>query len=184
MPVLVAGSIATDHLMHFPGKFSDQLLADQLHKVSLSFLVDDLVVRRGGVAPNICYGMAQLGGSPVLIGAVGADFDEYSTWLEQHGVDCKHVHVSATQHTARFVCTTDEEMCQIGSFYAGAMGEAIDIELAPDLGGHRRRPGRHQRLRPGRDGEAQRRVPRPRLPLRGRPVPADHPHGRSRSSAV
>jgi adenosine kinase len=131
MPVLVAGSIATDHLMHFPGKFSDQLLADQLHKVSLSFLVDDLVVRRGGVAPNICYGMAQLGGSPVLIGAVGADFDEYSTWLEQNGVDCKHVHVSATQHTARFVCTTDEEMCQIGSFYAGAMGEAIDIELAP-----------------------------------------------------
>ena len=62
MAVLVAGSIATDHLMHFPGKFSEQLLADHLHKVSLSFLVDDLVVRRGGVAPNICYGMAQLGG--------------------------------------------------------------------------------------------------------------------------
>ena len=131
MPVLVAGSIATDHLMHFPGRFADQLLADQLHKVSLSFLVDDLVVRRGGVAPNICYGMAQLGGSPVLLGAVGQDFDEYRGWLEQHGVDCGHVHVSATQHTARFVCTTDEDMCQIGSFYAGAMGEAIDIEIAP-----------------------------------------------------
>jgi adenosine kinase len=131
MPVLVAGSIATDHLMHFPGKFADQLLADQLHKVSLSFLVDELVVRRGGVAPNICYGMAQLGGSPVLIGAVGSDFDEYRSWLEKNGVDCAHVHVSATQHTARFVCTTDTEMCQIGSFYAGAMGEAVDIEIAP-----------------------------------------------------
>jgi adenosine kinase len=131
MPVLVAGSIATDHLMHFPGRFADQLLADQLHKVSLSFLVDDLVVRRGGVAPNICYGMAQLGGAPVLIGAVGEDFDEYRGWLQEHGVDCKHVHVSATQHTARFVCTTDEDMCQIGSFYAGAMGEALDIQIAP-----------------------------------------------------
>jgi adenosine kinase len=131
MPVLVAGSIATDHLMHFPGRFADQLLADQLHKVSLSFLVDDLVVRRGGVAPNICYGMAQLGGSPILIGAVGQDFDDYRSWLEQQGVDCKHVNVSATQHTARFVCTTDEDMCQIGSFYAGAMGEAIDIQIAP-----------------------------------------------------
>jgi len=131
MPVLVAGSIATDHLMHFPGKFSDQLLADQLHKVSLSFLVDELVVRRGGVAPNICYGMAQLGGSPVLIGAVGADFDEYRGWLDRHGVNCHHVHVSETAHTARFVCTTDTEMCQIGSFYAGAMGEAIDIEIEP-----------------------------------------------------
>ncbi|MCW2597470.1 MAG: carbohydrate kinase family protein [Jatrophihabitans sp.] len=131
MPTLVAGSIATDHLMHFPGKFSDQLLAEHLHKVSLSFLVDELVVRRGGVAPNICYGIAQLGGSPVLIGAVGQDFDDYRSFLEEHGVDCGHVHVSKTQHTARFVCTTDEEMCQIGSFYAGAMGEAIDIEIAP-----------------------------------------------------
>jgi adenosine kinase len=102
-----------------------------LHKVSLSFLVDDLVVRRGGVGPNICYGMAQLGGSPVLIGAVGEDFDEYRTWLEKHRVDCRFVHVSKTRHTARFVCTTDEEMCQIGSFYAGAMGEAAEIELEP-----------------------------------------------------
>jgi adenosine kinase len=129
MPVLVAGSIATDHLMHFPGKFSEQLLAEHLHKVSLSFLVDDLVVRRGGVAPNICYGMAQLGGSPVLIGAVGEDFDDYRGWLERHRVDCRFVHVSPVHHTARFVCTTDDDMCQIGSFYAGAMGEARQIEL-------------------------------------------------------
>jgi len=129
MAVLVAGSIATDHLMSFPGKFSEQLLADQLHKVSLSFLVDDLVVRRGGVAPNICYGMAQLGGAPVLIGAVGEDFDEYRGWLDRHGVDCRFVYVSPIHHTARFVCTTDQDMCQIGSFYAGAMGEARLIEL-------------------------------------------------------
>ena len=131
MSVLVAGSIASDHLMHFPGKFADQLLADQLHKVSLSFLVDELDVRRGGVAPNICYAMAQLGGSPVLIGNVGKDFDEYRTFLENAGVDCKHVKVSDTKHTARFVCTTDTEMNQIGSFYAGAMGEAVDIAIAP-----------------------------------------------------
>src|SRR5206468_11737278 len=131
VPVLVSGSIATDHLMHFPGRFSQQLLADQLHKVSLSFLVDDLVVRRGGVAANIAFGMAQLGGAPVLLGAVGQDFADYQAWLERHGVDCKSVHVSPEHHTARFVCTTDEEMCQIASFYAGAMSEARNIELAP-----------------------------------------------------
>ncbi|HJQ41803.1 MAG TPA: carbohydrate kinase family protein [Jatrophihabitantaceae bacterium] len=128
--VLVAGSIATDHLMHFPGKFSEQLLAEHLHKVSLSFLVDDLVVRRGGVAPNICYGMSQLGGEPVLIGAVGEDFEDYRAWLERHKVDCRFVYVSPVHHTARFVCTTDDDMCQIGSFYAGAMPEARQIELA------------------------------------------------------
>jgi adenosine kinase len=131
MAVLVAGSIATDHLMSFPGKFSDQLLAEHLHKVSLSFLVDELVVRRGGVAANIAFGMGQLGGSPVLMGAVGADFDEYRAWLTRNGVNCDYVHVSGIHHTARFVCTTDEEMCQIASFYAGAMSEARNIELAP-----------------------------------------------------
>ncbi len=131
MPVLLAGSIATDHLMHFPGRFAEQLLADQLHQVSLSFLVDDLVVRRGGVAANIAFGMGQLGEHPVLVGAVGEDFADYRSWLERNGVDCKSVHVSDQLHTARFVCTTDEEMCQIASFYAGAMSEARNIELRP-----------------------------------------------------
>jgi adenosine kinase len=131
MKILVTGSIATDHLMHFPGRFAEQLLPDQLHKVSLSFLVDDLVVRRGGAAANIAFGMAQLGLAPVLVGAVGPDFAEYRAWLERHGVDCASVHVSDTAHTARFVCTTDNDMCQIASFYAGAMAEARNIELAP-----------------------------------------------------
>ncbi|MGA3563995.1 carbohydrate kinase family protein [Melissospora conviva] len=131
MKIAVSGSIATDHLMHFPGRFADQLIADQLHQVSLSFLVDDLVLRRGGVAANITFGMAQLGLRPVLLGAVGADFGDYRSWLERHGVDCDSVHVSEVAHTARFVCTTDEDMCQIASFYAGAMSEARNIEIAP-----------------------------------------------------
>src|SRR4051812_37635505 len=131
MKIAVTGSIATDHLMHFPGRFADQLIADQLHKVSLSFLVDDLVVRRGGVAPNIAFGMAKLGLRPMLVGAVGLDFADYRSWLERHGVDCSSVHVSEVAHTARFVCTTDDDLNQIASFYAGAMAEARNIELAP-----------------------------------------------------
>jgi adenosine kinase len=131
MKIAVTGSIATDHLMHFPGKFTESLIADQLHKVSLSFLVDDLVVRRGGVASNIAFGMGQLGLRPILLGAVGADFADYRSWLERHGVDCGSVHVSDVAHTARFVCTTDDDLNQIASFYAGAMAEARNIELAP-----------------------------------------------------
>ena len=131
MKIAVTGSIATDHLMHFPGKFAESLIADQLHKVSLSFLVDDLVVRRGGVASNIAFGMGLLGLRPILLGAVGADFADYRSWLERHGVDCGSVHVSEVAHTARFVCTTDDDLNQIASFYAGAMSEARNIELAP-----------------------------------------------------
>ncbi|WP_255950960.1 carbohydrate kinase family protein [Streptomyces odontomachi] len=129
MRIAVSGSIASDHLMTFPGRFADQFIADQLHTVSLSFLVDGLNVRRGGVGPNICYGMGQLGTSPILVGSAGSDFEEYRAWLERHGVDTASVHISETLHTARFVCTTDADGNQIGSFYAGAMSEARLIEL-------------------------------------------------------
>src|SRR5215217_9470904 len=99
--LLVAGSIATDHLMSFPGRFADSLVVDQLDKLSVSFLVDDLEVRRGGCAANICFGLGNLGLSPVLVGAVGEDFVEYRAWLERHNVDCDSIHVSGTRHTAR-----------------------------------------------------------------------------------
>jgi adenosine kinase len=129
--IAVAGSIATDHLMTFPGRFADQLIPDQLHTVSLSFLVDALEIRRGGVAANICYGMGMLGHRPILVGAVGDDFADYRSWLERHGVDTDSVYVSELHHTARFLCTTDDDHNQIASFYAGAMSEAREIELAP-----------------------------------------------------
>jgi len=129
--IAVTGSIATDHLMVFEGAFSDSLLVDQLEKVALSFLVTDLQIRRGGVAGNIAFGLANLGLRPLLLGAVGEDFTEYRGWLERHGVDCSHVHVSELLHTARFVCTTDSKQAQIASFYAGAMSEARQIELGP-----------------------------------------------------
>ena len=134
MPLAVCGSIATDHLMHFPGRFADQLVAERLDRVSLSFLVDDLVVRRGGIGANIAFGLGVLGVRPVLVGAVGKDFDDYRSWLERHGVDTSGVYVSDVAHTARFVCTTDDDMCQIASFYAGAMAESRNIELAPIAG--------------------------------------------------
>jgi len=117
--------------MTFAGRFADSLVVEQLDKISLSFLAEDLQVRRGGVAANIAFGMANLGQSPVLVGAVGEDFVDYRSWLERHGVDCESVHVSEVHHTARFVCTTDSDMAQIATFYAGAMSEAREIELGP-----------------------------------------------------
>jgi adenosine kinase len=97
----------------------------------LSFLVEDLQIRRGGIAPNICFGLAALGLDPLLVGSVGEDFGDYRAWLERHGVQTWPVRVSETQHTARFICTTDSVNAQIGSFYTGAMAEARQIELQP-----------------------------------------------------
>ena len=131
MSLLICGSIATDHLMTFAGRFKDSLVVEQLDKISLSFLVDDLEIRRGGVAANMCFGLGRLGLQPVLVGAAGEDFTDYRSWLERHGVDCSYVHISDTRHTARFVCTTDSTMAQFASFYPGAMSESRLIELLP-----------------------------------------------------
>ncbi|MFS4092811.1 carbohydrate kinase family protein [Streptomyces sp. AF1A] len=133
MRIAISGSIATDHLMTFPGRIADQLLADRLDHVSLSFLVDTLEIRDGGVAANIAYGLARLGHRPLLVGAVGADFGPYGQRLSALGVDISGVHVSRTRHTARFLCTTDPDGNQIASFYPGAMTEAAGIELVEVL---------------------------------------------------
>src|SRR5215218_1437623 len=86
--LLICGSIATDHLMSFAGRFKDSLVVEQLDKISVSFLVDDLEIRRGGVAPNMFFGLARLGLRPLLVGAAGEDFVDYRRWLERHGADC------------------------------------------------------------------------------------------------
>jgi len=129
MRIAVTGSIATDHLMTFPGRFTEQLLADKLDRVSVSFLVDKLEIRRGGVAANIAFGLGCLGLRPLLVGSAGRDFAEYRAWLDANNVDTGGVRESAGLHTARFVCTTDTDLNQIASFYPGAMNEDAGIDI-------------------------------------------------------
>ena len=131
MKIGVAGSVGLDHLMTFSGKFTDSFVTGSLEKVSLSFLVDSLDVRRGGCAANICYGMGVLGLNPVLIAAVGKDWADYEAWLSRHGVDTSHALVSTELYTAHFMVTTDDDLNQIASFFPGAMSEARNIELGP-----------------------------------------------------
>jgi adenosine kinase len=133
MRVVVTGSIATDHLMVFPGRFAESLMQERLEAISVSFLASHLEIRRGGAAANISFGMAQLGLRPTLVGAAGPDFEDYRSWLDRHGVDTASVHISDVHQTARFVCTTDTDGNQIATFYAGAMQDARLIELEPVL---------------------------------------------------
>lgn len=131
MIIAVAGSVGGDHIMNFNGKFTDSLVAGSLQKVSLSFLVDSLEIRRGGCGANIAFGMGALGLNPILIASVGKDWVDYEAWLNRHGVNTDHVLVSKTAHTATFTVTTDQDLNQIASFYPGAMSEARNIELSP-----------------------------------------------------
>src|SRR5262249_46209551 len=130
MRIAVTGSIATDHLMMFAGKFTDTLIAEKLDKVSLSFLVGDLEIRRGGVAGNISFGLGCLGLKPLLVGGVGPAFAESRAWLGAHGSAPPGVQPSMRRHPARFPATNDTEGNQIASFYPGAMSEDSSIDIA------------------------------------------------------
>ena len=135
MDIVVTGSIAYDYLMRFPGKFKDHLLADNLHQISVSFLVDQMTRHWGGTAANIAYNLALMGQKPRLMGAVGKDFSDYRTWLESAGVDTSPVMVEDEVFTASFFANTDEENNQIASFYGAAMAYARNYTLASTVKG-------------------------------------------------
>lgn len=129
MKIVVTGSIAFDYLMSFPGKFTEHLLPEHVHRVSLSFLVDTMDKRRGGCAPNIAYTLALLGERPMLMATAGDDFGEYRQWLDATGVDTSLVHQVPGKFCASFFCSTDRENNQIASFYVGAMADAGQLSF-------------------------------------------------------
>jgi adenosine kinase len=128
--IAVTGSVAYDHIMNFPGKFKDHILADKLHILNVSFLVQDLKRLKGGCAANIAYACALHGLKPRLVAAVGSDFDEYRVWLEEHGVDTKPARVFAEYLTASCFITTDGDNNQITGFYPGAMARATECTIS------------------------------------------------------
>ena len=132
MRIAVTGSIATDHLMTFQGRFADSLVVEQLDKISLSFLVEELEIRRGGVAPNICFRHGQPGPAAVAGRSVPAPTSTTTAagWSATAST-LPACAISELKHTARFVCTTDSDHAQIATFYSGAMSEARNIELGP-----------------------------------------------------
>lgn len=128
--VLVAGSLAYDVVMDFPGRFQDHILPDKLHIINLSFLVDKMNRQRGGCAGNIGYTLALLGERPRLVASAGHDFPPYRDFLESKGVDTSFVAVHPDEVTATCNITTDRANNQITGFYVGAMSRARELSLA------------------------------------------------------
>ena len=129
MNIVVTGSIAYDYLMTFPGRFVEHILPEQLHHISVSFLVDDMRRQRGGCAANVAYTLALLGERPRLMGTVGQDFGEYRAWLEELGVDTALTQRQPDLFTASFFVNTDQDGNQIASFYTGAMARARNLSF-------------------------------------------------------
>jgi len=126
--IIVAGSIAFDNIMEFPGYFKDQIIPEKINELSISFLVKSLKKVKGGSAPNIAYNLALIGQKAEVFGTVGGDFEEYRQWLESNGIGTGLIKVREDDFTASCFITTDLSNNQITGFYPGAM--AYDIHLS------------------------------------------------------
>lgn len=129
MSVLLSGSLAYDHIMDFPDSFKNHIIPDQVHILSVSFLVDKLQKNFGGTAGNIAYTMKLLDTEPTILGALGTDAHEYIEHLKAHHISTKHINTSKKLLSASAYITTDKDDNQITAFYPGASAE----ELEPDV---------------------------------------------------
>lgn len=129
MSAVICGSLAFDTIMSFQGRFSEQILPDQLHILNVSFLVPALRREFGGCAGNIAYGLKQLGGSPLPMATVGSDGAEYVARLQGLGISTEFVREVADSYTAQAMIMTDRDNNQITAFHPGAMMQAHTVQV-------------------------------------------------------
>lgn len=135
MSAVICGSLAFDTIMTFEGRFSEQILPDQLHILNVSFLVPALRREFGGCAGNIAYGLKQLGGSPLPMATVGSDGADYVARMKTQGISTEFVREVAGTYTAQAMIMTDRDNNQITAFHPGAMMQAhgTRIEARSDI---------------------------------------------------
>ena len=130
MTVVATGSVAYDFIFTFKGRFGDQIVPDKTHIINLSFLVDSMDKKRGGVAANYAYTLALLGHPAAVLATAGADGAEYREWLEGLGIDCRGLRLLPDEYTATGFTTTDMDDNNIWGYYGGAMLKAGMLGLA------------------------------------------------------
>ena len=124
MAAIICGSLAFDSIMNFGGRFSDQILPDQLHNLNVSFFVPTLRREFGGCAGNIAYALKQLGGTPLIMATVGSDGADYTKRITDLGMSTEFVRVVSDTYTAQAMIMTDQDNNQITAFHPGAMMQA------------------------------------------------------------
>jgi adenosine kinase len=128
MKIVLSGSVAIDRIMVFEGLFETLIKPDKLHVLSIAPLVNELRLTQGGVAGNMAYSLSLLGETPALLASVGKDSRSYIKKLARKGVDTSGVYFSK-KLTASFSVLTDQNDCQVGGFYPGAMSDANTLTL-------------------------------------------------------
>jgi adenosine kinase len=129
MASIICGSLAFDTIMRFEGRFSDQILPDQIHNLNVSFLVPSLRRDFGGCAGNIAYALKQLGGDPLPMATLGSDGADYLQRMQQQGISTEYVRMLDDSYTAQAMIMTDQANNQITAFHPGAMMQAHQTRI-------------------------------------------------------
>ena len=127
---LICGSLAFDKIMQYHGRFAETLLADQLHRVNVSFLVPTLRTEYGGCAANIAYNLKLLGGDPLIMATLGQDGAGYLERLRTFGIETRAIKTIADAYTAQCFVTADQDNNQINAFHPGAMQFSHENKVA------------------------------------------------------
>ena len=130
MAAVICGSLAFDTIMTFEGRFSEQILPDQLHILNVSFLVPALRRDFGGCAGNIAYSLKLLGGRPLPMATLGSDGADYVERLKAQGISTEFVRQMQDTYTAQAMIMTDRDNNQITAFHPGAMMQAHRTRIA------------------------------------------------------
>ena len=130
MTSLICGSLAFDTIMSFGGRFSEALLADQLHKINVAFLVPGIRREFGGCAGNIAYNLKLLNGDPLIMATIGQDSAPYIDRLDKLGISRRCINLIDSSYTAQAFITTDIDSNQITAFHPGAMAMSHQIKIA------------------------------------------------------
>lgn len=130
MNVVIVGSLGFDYIMNFSGLFTDRIIEEKIHSLSLSFLVDSLKKQFGGTAGNIAYTLNLLGITPYILACSGNDFAPYKAFLKRKHIPDDYIKQYKDESTSSYFVITDLSNNQIGSFYVGAMKHSPSLTVA------------------------------------------------------
>jgi len=130
MRVLICGSMAYDNIMVFNGRFREHILPEQIHMLSVAFLVPELRREFGGCAGNIAYNLKMLGGDPLIMATMGDDADPYVARLDGLGITRECVRRIPGTLTAQAFITTDLDDNQITAFHPGSMNHSHENRVS------------------------------------------------------
>ncbi len=132
MKEVVTGSVGYDYIMNFNGRFSDRIMPDKLHQISLSFLADRLSKNLGGTAGNLAYTLKLLGMDPLIVSTAGNDFSEYQEFLSKHGISSAGIRIAPGEPSGSYHVITDKDDNQIGAYYVGAVKFNKELSVTGD----------------------------------------------------